>query len=98
MAERLPEGTDLRDRARWSNPRYPWHEWADGTAWRIRQGEDFDSSPEQFRRTIYSYASRMGLSAMTRLVEGDEKALDIQFFRTSAGASGAAPDGRNSRS
>jgi hypothetical protein len=35
---------------------------------------------EKFRRTVHSHAKAHGLTSVTRLVEGDDKALDVQFF------------------
>jgi hypothetical protein len=83
---------DLREQSRRGHPgRYPWADWCDGGIWTVRQGEgeDFDVPVELFRRTVHAHAKTAKLRSVTRLVEGDEHALDIQFFpRISEGPQG----------
>jgi hypothetical protein len=40
---------------------------------------------EKFRRAVYRYAERAGLSSVTLMVPDDPKALDIQFSADGAG-------------
>jgi hypothetical protein len=73
---------DLRTQARRGQAsRYDWPSWTDGGIWTLRQGEDFDVDVEKFRRTVHAHAKSHGLRSVTRLMDGDEKAIDVQFFR-----------------
>lgn len=92
MAELLPEGTDLRTQPRaGTRSRYPWAEWADGRAWRLSQGEDFDVDVEKFRRTVHSHAKAHGLASVTRMDPADPKVLLVQFLRRDEASPGAGP-------
>lgn len=73
MAERI----DSLPPARASRRIYPWERWTDGSAWRIRQGEDFDVEPESMATMIRSRAKAEGLAATAR-VNGDVVAF--QFY------------------
>ena len=92
MAARLEGIVDLRSFApRHQASRFPWDEWVDGITptsertlgpvWRLSVPQDFDTEPESFRRLVHAQAKRRGIKATTRLVPGDLKSLDIQFYR-----------------
>ena len=49
---------------------YPWATWMDGSAWRIRRGEDFDGPADAMAQTIRVHARRNGMSASAS-VDGD---------------------------
>jgi hypothetical protein len=34
--------------------RYPYHWWFNGSTWLLRQGEDFDGNPDDFRRYLFT--------------------------------------------
>lgn len=57
-------------------PKYPWHHWADGSAWRITHGKDFDISASSMAAIIRSHARRNGLQVRTRRVG---TAIEFQF-------------------
>ena len=80
MAERLPEDTDLRTMRRRRPDAYPWGKWPDGSAWRLHQGEDFTYRWDEFAGIVCVPAKRARLRAVTRMVAGDPKALNVQFF------------------
>lgn len=60
--------------------KYPWDEWFDGKARELTSGDgkdaDFKGDPDGFRRTIYSAASRLGFTVVTRLT--GEKTIALQ--------------------
>lgn len=56
----IPHETDL-----WV--KYPWDEWLNGSAWFLKQGDDFEPELDSFRRQIYRYCSYHGISIRTRL-------------------------------
>jgi hypothetical protein len=78
MAERIPD-LDLRTVPHGTRPRYPWHEWADGTCWKLAAGEDFTATLENFRRAVHNRAHRNGWLAITR--QDGPKHLLVQFVR-----------------
>lgn len=55
---------------------YPWSEWMDGRAWRIRRGEDFDAEPDSMAQTIRVHGRRNGMPA-SATVDGD--CVEFQF-------------------
>lgn len=57
-------------------PKYPWHHWADGSAWRIKHGDDFAVPASSMAAIIRSHARRNGMTVRTRRV-GD--AIEFQF-------------------
>ena len=59
--------------------KYPWKEWTNGSAWRIKRGEDFASTATCFRNTLYDHALRHGLKVSTRLEQED--VLVFQFSK-----------------
>lgn len=57
---------------------YPWAEWMDGGAWRIRRGEDFEVAAWVMAQMIRNRAHREGLLATARVVENGA-AVEFQF-------------------
>jgi hypothetical protein len=76
VAERIDNLTPFKGR----KPIYPWHEWMNGTAWRIRRGEDFDVSAESMAQHIRNRARDRGLSAHARLTD-DGEGVEFQVFK-----------------
>ena len=60
--------------------KYPWHDWSDGSIWRITRGVDYDVPTRSMQATLFAYAGRQRLSVRTRQVtlEGRE-ALVFRF-------------------
>lgn len=79
MAERIDNLTPLRGR----RSIYPWDEWMDGSAWRIRRGEDFEVSAESMAQHIRNRARDGGMSAHARLTD-DGEAVEFQIFTKEA--------------
>jgi hypothetical protein len=79
VAERISNLTPLRGR----RSRYPWGEWMDGSAWRIRRGVDFEVSAESMAQHIRNRARDRGMSAHARLVD-DGEAVEFQITREAA--------------
>src|SRR4051794_37766394 len=79
MAQRLdafPEGDERR-----AQRRYPWDEWTDGSAWEIRQGDDYDVKTENMRVNLHMRADQIGSKVRTKKVRGDAgEGLVFQFF------------------
>jgi hypothetical protein len=59
-------------------PHYPWHQWANGAAWKLLWGEDYYVSDKAFQAAVYAHAKAHGLTVTTRSIEGG---LIIQFAR-----------------
>lgn len=59
-------------------PHYPWHRWADGSAWKVMWGEDYFVSDKAFQAAVYAHAKSHGLAVTTRSIDGG---LIIQFAR-----------------
>lgn len=74
MAERIDNVTPLRGRA----PIYPWDEWTDGSAWRIRRGVDFETSTQSMRSVLTTYAGRNNLNVRTSVP--DASTVEFQFY------------------
>jgi hypothetical protein len=45
---------------------YPWHEWCDGSKWRIRQGEDFHVTKICMASQLYQRATALGKKVTVR--------------------------------
>lgn len=45
---------------------YPWDEWLDGSAWELRQGEDFSVSVSSMKSQATIRAKKRGLGLHTR--------------------------------
>jgi hypothetical protein len=56
--------------------KYPWWQWADGRAWRVRAGIDFTCTVAGFRSAIYQYAARADRK-VTVCIKG--KVIEFQF-------------------
>jgi len=56
---------------------YPWDEWANGSVWQVKRGEDFHVSPGTFRGNVAVTARRRGLRAVTS-INGD--VVTFQFL------------------
>lgn len=64
---------DLTEVPRTGRPaKYPWDEWFDGRTHVLVQGEDYDADgPKSFRSTVYSAADRLGVSVVTKIIDGE---------------------------
>lgn len=58
---------------------YPWADWLNGKAWKLKHGVDFRVEILSFRSTISRAAKRMGGRAKTQCLS--EKELVIQFIK-----------------
>lgn len=58
---------------------YPWSEWLDGSAWRIRRGEDFEVTGDSMATMVRIRAQREGGTATCRVVE-DGAVVEFQFI------------------
>lgn len=69
MAERL---TEWPQQARKS--KYPWHEWLDGSVWRLRrgEGEDFKVSIASFRAAASRAAKERNKSVSTQVMKDEQ--------------------------
>jgi hypothetical protein len=57
--------------------RYPWRQWTDGRAWRVRRGVDFRCSITGFRSSLYMRALREKKKVK---VSAHGKVVEFQFF------------------
>ena len=78
MARRLdtfPGGAQQRGQRK-----YPWHEWADGSTWEIRRGEDYDVATENMRVNLHMKADSLLRKVRTRKFRDDRgEGLIFQF-------------------
>ena len=74
MAERI-ENFDFKQGRR---AKYPWHEWADGSIWKVEKGVDFHCAPESLRMSLHGRARFLGRKAYTAVV--DDKHVVFQFL------------------
>lgn len=58
--------------------KYPWSEWADGSIWLAKEGEDFDTTKERFRGTLYAKAIRNKQKVRTK---SEGKNVFFQFYK-----------------
>jgi hypothetical protein len=58
--------------------RYPWHQWMDGSIWRIVQGRDYIVKRDFMRKLLYVRASRKGVHV--RVTQADPLTLIFQFY------------------
>ena len=79
VAERIDNLSPLRPRI------YPWEKWTDGSAWRIRRGEDFEVPATSMAAMVRLRAKQDGLTATCRVVE-DGAAVEFQFSAEEAAA------------
>jgi hypothetical protein len=76
MAKRL----DAFDTSSTQPRRYPWTQWADGSTWEIRQGEDYDVSTENMRVGLHMRARQMSSKVRTRkFTDALSEGLIFQF-------------------
>jgi hypothetical protein len=66
MAKKLKHFPDSKAPA--TARRYPWSEWADGSAWEIRRGEDYDVATENMRVNLHLKADALGRKVRTRKI------------------------------
>lgn len=57
--------------------KYPWSEWLDGSIWELEHGSDFETKMETFRTQVYTSAKKRGLKAR---VATDGTKLILQAF------------------
>lgn len=66
--------------------RYPWEEWTDGRARRLRPGRDFFTTVRGMRSTVQTRAKALDMAVAmvserdARQPAGPERSLCIQFF------------------
>jgi hypothetical protein len=61
--------------------RYPWGEWADGSTWEIRRGEDYDVATENMRVNLHMKADSLSAKVRTRKFDDSQgEGLIFQFF------------------
>jgi len=69
------------DEAPSTKRRYPWGEWADGSAWEIRQGEDYDVATENMRVNLHLKADSLSGKVRTTKISDDKgEGLVFQFL------------------
>jgi hypothetical protein len=79
MARRLKKFPEAKEPE--SRRRYPWPEWADGSAWEIRRGEDYDVATENMRVNLHLKADAQGRKVRTRKISDEEgEGLAFQFI------------------
>jgi hypothetical protein len=74
MAERIDALGPVRGRPQL----YPWDEWMDGSAWRIRRGDDFLVSATSMAAQLRIRGNRLGVDVSARVV--DEDTVEFQFL------------------
>lgn len=61
--------------------KYPWPEWADGSPWEIRRGEDYDVATENMRVNLHMKAKQLACKVQTRKITGSGgEGLIFQFL------------------
>lgn len=75
MAKKLKS---IRDSHHKQRIEYPWHDWADGGAWRLERGDDFECRVDSFRQAVYRFANKTYRKARTVVVSETE--IEIQFY------------------
>lgn len=58
---------------------YPWEEWTDGNAWRIRRGEDYEVPSESMAQMVRNYGRTNGIPVRAR----ENRELDAVEFQFS---------------
>lgn len=91
MAEQLDSKFDFSS-SRSRASKYPYNEWADGSAWKATKGKDFRCSTASFRASLARFAERHGMSLETSVLrEGKgnsaSEALAFRFHKTGKAAS-----------
>jgi hypothetical protein len=63
--------------------KYPWDEWADGSPWEIRRGEDYDVTTENMRVNLHMKAESLLRKVRTRKFhDGRGEGLIFQFVES----------------
>lgn len=79
MGKRLEKFPD--DKAPQAQRRYPWDEWADGSPWEIRRGDDYPIATENMRVNLHMKADQLGGRVRTKKVTDEEgEGLVFQFL------------------
>jgi hypothetical protein len=61
--------------------RYPWADWTDGSAWEIRQGNDYDVKTENMRVNLHMKAEQTACKVRTKKIADDAgEGLVFQFY------------------
>jgi hypothetical protein len=82
MAKRLEDFSFTGQQAR-----YDWSSWTDGSAWEIRQGEDYEIPTENMRVNLFMKAKQRGVKVRTRIVRDENgEGLRFQFYEPSVDA------------
>lgn len=63
--------------------KYPWHQWLDGSIWKVVQGEDFTCKTPSMWTTLTNKAKKTGMKLQARIVD-DNHAVVFQFTKQSA--------------
>ena len=93
MAHRLDSFDFSSERPAGRPPKYPWHEWTDGSIWRVIRGIDYEPATRSLQATLFAYAGRVGLKVRTKQVTVDgREGLVFQFFED-----GEPPAGEQAR-
>jgi hypothetical protein len=67
-AKGLLVATKLNDfPSRKRRSKYPWAEWLDGSTWKLRRGEDFQTTGESMRATAVKAAQAAGKNIRTQV-------------------------------
>jgi len=91
MANRLASFDEL---GQGQTRRYAWAEWADGTPWEIRRGEDYDVATENMRVNFHMKAKQLGCKVRTRkFTDPKGEGLIFQFLDVEKGKGMASPTG-----
>lgn len=57
---------------------YPWDDWSDGNARRLRQGSDFTATLYSFRTMVHRKARDLGMIAHTTINKADSS-IEVWF-------------------
>jgi hypothetical protein len=80
MAKRLDKFPGQTDPQR---GKYPWNEWADGSVWEIRRGEDYDVATENMRVNLHLKADALARKVRTHKIADDRgEGLVFQFLES----------------
>jgi hypothetical protein len=82
MMEAMARRVDtFLDGAQSRSQKYPWREWADGSTWEIRRGEDYDVTTENMRANLHMKADSLMRKVRTRKFDDDRgEGLIFQFI------------------
>lgn len=79
MAVKLKSFEFTRTSGRYS---YPWDQWTDGSIWKVKRGEDFNTSQTNFGASVYDKARKIGKKV--RVKNEPDDVVVFQFFDPSA--------------